>query len=105
LPGYPRIVTGQIRNMERLSLERRRAILNSQITQWIQEGYQVRYYTDTEARLTKPKKFGWFWALAWFLVFQVMGVLVYVLYYLLAKSDRTVYLRVDEYGAVITTAA
>lgn len=83
-------------DMERVSLEQRGAILNAEIRRYVSNGYRVQSATSTTAQLVKPKKFSFFWALVWFLIFGV-GILVYFAYYL-AKKDRTVYVEVDESG-------
>jgi hypothetical protein len=54
-------------------------------------------HPDT-AQLVKPKKFGFIWALVWFLLFGI-GLIVYLLYYW-GKRDQTVYLEVDNRGVI-----
>lgn len=75
-----------------------REILQKEINGYVRRGFHVASQTDTTAQLIKPKKFSFWWALLWFLLFGV-GLLIYVLYYL-AKKDETVYLEVSPDGQV-----
>ncbi len=60
----------------------------------MEQGYQVVSQTETSAQLVKPKSFSFGWAFLWFLFFGI-GLLVYVLYYMM-KSDGAIYLYVED---------
>jgi hypothetical protein len=81
-----------------LSEEDRSRILDDHIRTYVGKRYRVVSRTPTAAQLVRPKKFSWLWAFCWFLLLGV-GVLVYVLYFAV-KSDRQLYLEVDEWGQV-----
>lgn len=83
---------------EILALEYRQALLDQEIDKYVKMGYRIVSQTQTTAQLVKPKKFSLIWAGLWFMLFGI-GLVVYVLYYW-AKSDKTVYLKVDEVGHI-----
>lgn len=89
--------TGALSDAERM------ARLDAEVSRWVGLGYRVQARTPTTAQLVKPKSFSFLWALLWFLVFGV-GVLVYLFYYA-AKRDSSVYLTVDDGGAVVGQAS
>lgn len=64
--------------------------LDQRIAAYVRRGYHITERTEHSVQLVKPKKFSFFWATAWFLVFGV-GILVYLFYYW-AKRDQVVYL-------------
>jgi len=72
------------------------AVLQEEINRLVHKGYRVLSQTDRSAQLVKPKKFSFWWALVWFLVFGV-GLVVYLIYYA-GKKDPQVYLTVDAGG-------
>ena len=69
------------------------AALQTQINEYVSDGYHVQSQTETSAQLLKPKVFSFVWAFIWFLLLGV-GVLVYIFYYM-SKNDQTVYLYVE----------
>lgn len=72
------------------------AVLQAEVSRYIQRGFRVVSQTPRTAQLVKPKKFSFLFAFLWLLV-AVVGVLIYLLYYA-AKKDKQVYLTVDETG-------
>ncbi len=80
-------------------LETRRAALQARINQYLSQGYRVVSQTDTTAQLVRPKKFSCLIAVLALLVL-VIGLLIYLFYYM-GKKDDSVYLTVDDYGRVI----
>jgi hypothetical protein len=74
------------------------AILQAEVGRYVKKGYRVTSQTAKTAQLVKPKKFSFWWALAWFVVLGV-GLIVYILYYG-AKKDGQMYLTVDEAGRI-----
>jgi hypothetical protein len=84
-----------------LPIAERRAKLDQAIARYSSQGYRVTTRSDTTAQLFRPKKFSFFWALLWFLVFGI-GLIVYLLYYA-AKKDSVIFLEVDETGRVRRT--
>ena len=84
--------------VELLSLEERSAILDVAVMKYVRMGYEVRSRTQTTVQLVKPKKFSFFWALVWFLLFGI-GLIVYLLFYW-SERDQTIYLEVDEHGTI-----
>jgi hypothetical protein len=81
-------------------LERTRR-LDAAINEYLGRRYSVQFRTSTTAQLVRPKKFSAGWAILWLLVF-IVGLFVYILYYL-GKRDERVYLQVDEFGSVRAT--
>ena len=71
-------------------------ILQEEINRLVHKGYRVVSQTERSAQLVKPKKFSFWWALIWFLVFGV-GLVVYLIYYA-GKKDQQVYLTIDAGG-------
>ena len=59
---------------------------------YVRAGYLVTEQTATTAQLVRPKRFSCLWATLWLCVFLV-GLLVYVFYYM-SKKDETIYLQV-----------
>ena len=84
-----------------MSLAERTATLDSIVARYVRRGYRVVSRTPTTAQLVKPKNFSCLWATLWLLVL-VVGLLVYIFYYM-SKKDDTIYLEVDAYGTVRTT--
>ena len=61
-------------------------------------GFDITYRGEHDAQMIRPKKFSFFWALAWFLLFGV-GILVYFAYYL-SKNDDKAYITEAADGTV-----
>lgn len=78
-----------------ITTEERRRILQARIQDAIARGYRVVSQTDTTAQLVKGKKFSVWMFLLFFGIF-------YLPYYW-AKRERTLYVSVDEWGAVMET--
>lgn len=53
--------------------------LEAEVSGYMRNGFFVRHRTETTAQFVKPEKFGFLWALLWFLVFGV-GIVVYLIY-------------------------
>lgn len=81
-----------------MTIEERKSNLDRIIARYIREGYHIESRTKTSAQMCKPKKFSFFWAALWLLVFGV-GLLFYLLWYA-AKKNKYAFLRVDEKGNV-----
>ena len=60
------------------------------------DGFFVRQRTATTAQLVRPKRFGFVWALLWFLVFGV-GIIVYLIITLPSRT-RAATLRLTSMG-------
>jgi LysM repeat protein len=90
---------------EQLSVEERTALLERHIRHLVRRGYRVTSRTEVTAQLVKPKEFSLLWALIWLgvtLCVCGLGILFYLLYYLVQK-DKTIYLEVDPYGQASVT--
>ena len=83
---------------EPVPLEERSAILDAVVMKYARIGYEVRSRTQTTVQLVKPKKFSFFWALVWFLLFGI-GLIVYLIFYW-SERDQTIYLEVGEHGTI-----
>lgn len=83
---------------EKLSLERRKAVLDGQIAKYSKKGYRVVSRTDTAAQLVRPKQFSCLLATLSFLVIGI-GFIIYV-FYCMGQKDHSIYLSIDEYGKV-----
>ena len=83
-----------------LTVAERSAILEDAIQRYQKGGFHLVSRTDTSAQLYRPKQFSC--CLAIILVFLVIGIILYLIYYL-TKKDDSVFLEVDEYGALRTT--
>ena len=59
---------------------------------YVRAGYRVTEQTATTAQLVRPKRFSCLWATLWLCV-MVVGLLVYILYYM-SKRDDTIYLQI-----------
>lgn len=81
-----------------LSEAERSAILDAEIQRYVALGYRVASRTATAAQLIRPKTFSVAAAVIWTLVL-IVGLLIYLFMYM-AQSDETVYLTIDESGAV-----
>ena len=86
-------------SLKLLTVQQRTAILNKAIQGYQKSGYRLVSRTETTAQLYKPKEFSC--CIAIIMIFLVIGLLLYLIYYL-TKKDDTVYLEVDEYGRLHT---
>lgn len=82
----------------RLSIEERSAILDREITNYQKQGYRLISQTETTAHLSKQHQFSC--CLAVILTFLVIGIVLYLLYYLTKKKESYLLLEVDEFGRV-----
>jgi tetratricopeptide (TPR) repeat protein len=82
-----------------LTIEERSAILEQTIRVYQKSGWRLIARTETTAQLYKPKQFSC--CLAVILVFLIIGIILYLIYYL-TKKDSAVYIEVNEYGKVKT---
>lgn len=87
--------------MRRLSLEERSAILDQVVRQYQKRGYRLVSKTETTAQLSRQHQFSC--CLALILVVLVIGIILYLIYYLTAKKEYYVFIEVDEYGQVHTS--
>jgi len=99
--GSRQAIARQNDTMRRLSVKERTAILDQQIQQYQKQGYRLVSRTSTTAQLAKEHEFSC--CLALILVLLVIGIILYLLYYLTAKKEHYVFLEVDEYGKVHTS--
>lgn len=83
-----------------LTIKERSAILDNVIQGYLRSGYRVVTRSDTYAQLYKPKEFDFCTALI--MVILVVGIIIYLIYYI-TKKDDVVYLQIDEYGRLKTT--
>jgi hypothetical protein len=88
--------------MSELSAAQRQEILKQEIARYVGHGWVVVNETETSANLVRKKRFSFWWALLWFL-FLIVGLIVYIFYYL-SKDDETLYIDVDSSGKVSRTA-
>lgn len=51
-------------------------------------GYSVKFRTETQLQLVKPKEFSLLWAIVWLFV-ALVGILIYIFYYL-SKNDEII---------------
>jgi hypothetical protein len=84
--------------VQQLSIQEQSAILDEEVRKYVHRDYRVESRSATTAQMVKPKKFSFFWAFVWFLLFGV-GVLIYLFYYY-AKKDETAYIEVDGQGKI-----
>jgi len=82
-----------------LTIEERSAILERAIRDYQKRGWRLIARTEITAQLYKPKEFSC--CLAIILVFLIIGIILYLIYYL-TKKDSTVYIEVNEHGKVKT---
>lgn len=92
---------GATRTTEKLSVAERSQILDREIVNYQKQGYALVSRTETTAQLSKKHEFSC--CLAFFLVLIVIGIILYLLYYLVAKKEYLVLLEVDEWGRVHRT--
>ena len=85
-----------------LTIAERSQILDAEVRKYQKQGYALVARTDTTAQLSKKHEFSC--CLALILVFLIIGILLYLLYYLTAKKEYLVYLEVDEYGRIHRTS-
>jgi hypothetical protein len=74
-----------------------RPTFNTEIANYVRQGWTVESQTDTQAILVKPQRIGWFWNIV--LSFLTCGIWLIVVAYKLInrKKDRLV-LTADEAG-------
>jgi hypothetical protein len=90
------------RSARQLTTAERSQILDAEVRRYQKQGYALVARTDTTAQLSKKHEFSC--CLALILVFLIIGILLYLLYYLTAKKEYLVYLEVDEYGRIHRTS-
>ena len=83
-----------------LSIAERSEILEAEIEMYQKNGYRLVSQTDTTAQLYRPKQFSC--CVAVILVLLVIGIFLYLIYYLIKKDD-SVFIVVDKYGKVKKT--
>ena len=69
-------------------------ILDKISSLYMSEGYIVILRTNTQLQLIRKKKFSFLWAILWALLW-VVGILVYIFYFL-SKKDEQVNITLDE---------
>lgn len=84
-----------------ISIEQRRAILDEQIARAVRGGWRLATRTDTTAQLVRERRASCLVALILCLFLIVPGIL----YVLLYKGQRGLYIEVDELGRVHTTTS
>lgn len=89
------------RGSHTLSVAERSAILDRTVREYQKAGFKLVARTETTAQLTKQHEFSC--CLAVTLVFLVIGIILYLLWYLTTKKEESVFLEVDEFGEVHTT--
>ena len=85
---------------DELTFERRKEILQREISKYVKRGFRVVSQTDTTAQLVKPKVFSCFWAIVWFLL-AIVPFVIYLIWYA-AKRDDQIYLEVTPTGRITT---
>ena len=84
----------------------RSATLDAEIQRYVADGYRLTVRTATTAQLVKPKRWSWGWALVWLVIGVLtigLGLVAYIVWFLLIARDKTVYLSVDISGRVTAT--
>ena len=66
--------------------------LSGEIQRYLGKGYRVQSETNTSAQLVKPKRVSVLWT--------VLTGGLYLVYHILFKKERSVYLRVEPDGSV-----
>ncbi len=84
-----------------LSVAERSKILDVEVSQYQKQGFTLLSRTDTTAQLSKKNEFDF--CLALFLVIIVIGIFIYLLYFLTAKKGNLVFIEVDEFGRIHKT--
>jgi tetratricopeptide (TPR) repeat protein len=87
----------------RLSIPERSAILDAEVQRYQKQGYMLVARTETTAQLSKKHEFDC--CLAFFLVLIVIGIILYLLYYLVAKKEYLIFIEVDERGRIHRTSS
>lgn len=85
-----------------LSDEQQAAVLADELQRLSWQGYQVVSQTSNSAELVKPKKFRIGLALVLFLLTAGIGLIVYIIYFLL-KKDKQAQVHVDALGQITAT--
>lgn len=68
-------------------------LLSAEIERRTARGWELVQRQALEAQMRRPKRFSFFWALVWFLLFGV-GIIVYLLWHW-AKRDELIFLRIE----------
>ena len=76
-------------------------ILQKAVNNYTRMGYRVTSQTSDTAQLIKPKKFSCLLAVI-LLLLIILPLIIYIFMYM-AQKDETVYLRVDDLGALYIT--
>ena len=64
-----------------------------------EEAFQVKYKSDSQIQMVRPKKFSFIFALLWFLVGGI-GIIVYIIWYM-AKQDTLQTFSFDKSGQLV----
>ncbi|HET6447303.1 MAG TPA: hypothetical protein VFI27_22300 [candidate division Zixibacteria bacterium] len=84
-----------------LSIAERSRILDAEVKRYQKDGYSLVARTETTAQLSKEHEFSC--CLAVILTFLIIGIILYLLYYLTAKKESLLFLEVNEYGQIKRT--
>jgi len=85
-----------------LSIEARRAVLQSKLMDASRDGWRITSQTDTTAQLYKPKSFNWAVAVVGGVLTAGILTLLYLVEYGM-KKDQTAFIEVDEQGQLKVT--
>lgn len=75
------ILTSDLRNADKI---------DNLVAFYSAKGFAVTNRSGNQVQMVRKKKFSFWWALAWFLLFGV-GVIIYLLYYLAKRDDVRTY--------------
>jgi tetratricopeptide (TPR) repeat protein len=89
------------KSSRRLSVTERSRILDAEVQTYQRQGYSLIARTETTAQLSKKHEFSC--CLAVILTLLIIGIILYLLYYLTAKKEQLLFLEVDEFGQVHRT--
>lgn len=89
---------------QQLTVDQRRAILQSRVVEAVRDGWQVVYQTDTTADLARTKRFNWPIAIIGGILTVGVLFVLYVAEYAMAKGE-TAHVEVSPAGEVIVHKA
>lgn len=89
---------------QQLTIDQRRAILQSRVVEAVRDGWQVVYQSDTTADLARPKRFNWPIAIVAGVLTLGLLFVLYVAEYAMAQGESA-HVEVSPTGEVIVQKA
>ncbi|MGI9666397.1 MAG: hypothetical protein ACR2N2_04740 [Acidimicrobiia bacterium] len=76
--------------------------LQNEIAKAVSAGWEVTTQTDTSASLTRKQNFSWGFFVLWFILFFIIGGIIYWIYWM-AKKPESMFIEMTPSGEIRVT--